>query len=174
MSKELLEGSVTGGLSVLNNLLKLIHQARETGNTDPSMAVLVEKLPGEAFAIASELAKQLRELKQNLIENEVDLSLSLDELESSYRWWQHQIDRVPRKANAQIEGLKNALVVLVDDFVAVARCAGMGDNVAGSYAIALEQKREIRNLANTSQPVGQLLDNLIQYVESIAAQFGDM
>ncbi len=174
MSGELLVASVEGGLSLLNNLLQLMIQAKQSKSANPSIAEIVEKLPGEAYGIAKQIAEQLINLKANLDKNGVDLKLSLDELESSFNFWEHRWDKIPRKANTLTDGLKNHLVVLLDDFVAVARCAGMGDQISGSYKTALQQKKTIRALSDTSKPVGELLDSMIDFSEEMAAQFGEM
>lgn len=174
MAAESVIAGTAASLSLLENLIKLAQAAKNNPDTPLTTAEIMKRLPAEAFGLATNIRIQLVNLRQNLIENGIDLKLPLDQLEESLHFWQNRIDRIPRRALPLVEGLKESLCVLEDDVVAVASCAGMEEFLTTSYRQAREEKMRIRAMADPTRPVGEILDDLIAFAEERSAALGDL
>ncbi|MEQ8228177.1 MAG: hypothetical protein RIA64_08835 [Rhodospirillales bacterium] len=174
MSDGVVGPAIEGGLTVLKELIAMRERAAAEGRPDPTMSALIEAMPAEAFKISQQIEAQLRELRQNLISNEIDLTQTADDILSSHWFWEHRFDRTPRRINELLEGLKNSLTVMADDFVAIARCSGQNELIGLSYSDSRETKSQLRQMTNPDRPVGEILNDLIDFTEQVSAQLGNI
>jgi hypothetical protein len=109
-----------------------------------------------------------------LREMNIDLDMPLEQLGCAYEFWHLRQDRVARQASVKIAGLRNELLVMADDFVAVAMCARKEKLLAASYASALDEKRRIREMTDPRRPIGQIISELIKFVDERLVEIATM
>lgn len=173
MSAETLIGGAAATVSLVDSLVKLVSAANEKGSKI-STAEIIKRLPGEAYGVAKQIGKELQDFRSQLVNLRVDLKVPLADLENHYDWWKFRKDRAANQAIPRIEGLKGAMLVLSDDFVAVASCQGAEETLAATYAKAAKEKDRIRRMADPTRPVGAILDDLIKFVDERAAELASM
>jgi len=167
-------GAAAASLSMLDNLYKLIQNAKKNGGEQLSTSEIIQSLPAEAFGVGKQITARLIALDEQMKRLKVDLDIPLQELETSYDWWKYKRYRAAKNALPEIEGLKNSIITLVDDVVAVFACAGAEELLSKSFTEALDEKTHLRDLADPAKPAREVLTGLIAYSEKITAQLGDL
>ncbi len=78
-----------------------------------------------------------------------------------------------RDCNAKIYGLKTSLQFLLDDFVAIARCAKATDVPAKTFKELAPRIRELDLLMRSDRPLKEVFETLIKEAKALRDEFGD-
>jgi hypothetical protein len=127
------EGSIQA-LTLINSVIKAIQRSRADGQTNGlGTADIVAKLPAEAFNLAGEFERHVAALRQSFLEAGLDLTQTLDQLESSVRCYQLSQQDLLRSFQPHVEAIKTQFSSFMDDIVAVARSHGEENILANSH-----------------------------------------
>lgn len=169
-----LEGGVQA-LTLLNKVVTLAKTARANGKKGGlGIADIIERLPAEAFNLAGQFEKQVKELQQDFLKQGISLGRTLDDLQSETWFYQRSRRTLLDSFKPKTDAILAQLMTLMDDSVAVARCSGEEELLAMSYKMARERKVQLRQSLNPNLPVGALLKTLIDQAERMRAELGDM
>jgi hypothetical protein len=141
--------------------VSFVRQSKQRGEPEPGMAELVARLPGVAFSLAKQLLAQCEALKQRFIDEGIDTSKTIEELEKEHWWWFGGKYKTVRGFHSLCNALSNIAGSHIDDFIAVARCRDQIELVVGGFAEAKELKNHIDQIVRRDVPVGKIIDDLI-------------
>lgn len=164
--------TLAAGLALLENTVTLARRLGEpprSGEVNVSASVVVQRLPGEAFANTQLLLADLRQLRAELEAVGVDLSKSAIELEAEANWWRLRRNRVVHSIRPRLQGISDTFAVLFSDLVAVAQCYNVEELVSDVFKDGGEQQENIRALTEPGRP----LKDIITVTENLVIQIAD-
>jgi hypothetical protein len=166
-------GSIANGLSLLDNLVKMIQNARR-GGSPLSMADIVARLPVDAFSIAGQIINEIDALHQSFVERHIDLGKTIADLEADTSWWNRRQYRLIRSFHPTMLALSQRVSILIEDFVALTHCSEQEQFVSLSFAESRERREHIRQIVDLNRPVGQILSGLNEEALRLSAELGDL
>jgi len=161
------------GLTLLNNLVKLIQSAREKGSR-LGIADITEKLPAEAFTLAGQFVQHVTTLRQSFLNAKIDPKKTIDELQAETGWWRYKRYKLVNNFKANINAICDQLGSFLDDVVSIAHCREAEDVVAHSFREAEDLKAKIRTETDYKMPIEDIFKHLLDHAEKLRAQLGDM
>jgi hypothetical protein len=134
---------------------------------------IISILPAHTAASCANVAKQLRKFQADLIKHKIDTTKTLQQIEREPGIYK----RIPYNAisafRKRIEFIKNEIIDLHDDAVAVAQCLDDILAIPRSYAAAAAATAPIRELKSTERPIGEVIDYLAKDMEKLAERLRD-
>lgn len=167
-------GASSAALNLTNSILKLIETARAQGKVDPSLASIIEKMPGEAFSFMDQLENEAKRLRKTMVTANISPRIPVNAIESDPLWWTDKQGRAFHHFKPKVESILAELETFMDDIVAVAHCMGQDELIAASYEKALKRKRQLQKEMNYDRPIGEIIDVLIRYSRQLHAEAGSL
>lgn len=157
----------TAGLSLLNQLISMIRQARANGEPEPKIAEVLKRLPAAAFRLSRNLVDECEALRQSYLDAKVDITKTISELEREHWFWFGQKYRLVQGLRSSANALSTVAGQAIDDFMAIARCQDRIDLVAAAFENARKQKEEIESIVTRDVPVEEILKKLTSLARSL-------
>lgn len=164
------DGETVTGLATA--LYRMLREAADKKGRLPISDVLLS-LPVEGRKICTELESDLRALEDRLRKNGVDMTKSLNSLETDHSFYEFAYWAVSN-CEKKIYSLKTNLQFLLDDFIAIAKCADAREIPALAFKNVRPEIQEFDALMRSDKPIGEVLEVLIEKVGRLRDQFGDL
>lgn len=127
---------------------------------------VIGQLALDALKLSEQHLGELRAIKQKLKKAGV-LGMTADKIVGDVRWWRLRQYLAVRTYDHQIAGIVDSLGDLQQEMIAIAHCIEAESWVAESASDALAASRQRRKLLDSNQPIGKVLDQLIEDAEDL-------
>jgi len=160
------------GLTLGRALYEMLKLAKKNGQRLPISDVLLS-LPVEGRKIATQLVSVLEETEARLRRNFPKLDKPLSVYMQDTNFFRTSAWFAVRDCNSKIYGLKTNLQFLLDDFVAIARCAETTDIPAETFKSLQPRIEELDSLMRSDRPLNEVFKILISEAKNLRDAFGD-
>jgi len=123
-------------------------------------------LPLQTATSCERLASELRQFQADLSKSKIDTTRTLIQIEKDRMIWLRPNYRVVRLFRKRIEDLKNEILGVHDDVVAVAQCLDDISDIPRSYDAGHAHHPTDQETANRERPIGEVIDTLAQDMET--------
>jgi len=158
----------TAVISLTSELLKLIEEAKEVRDGDPSVSELLDELRGRATGLSERFSDRLRRLSDDLEKWGLDTAMPIDDLLRECKWY-NWVTR--SRLNAVKDGFlatHRQLALFLDDVTALLLCAGEGLRAGTGFRAALNTKRMLDEIVhNRNLPIGELLKEMANVADEM-------
>lgn len=166
-------GTAKSGISLLDTILQIVKNSQKEGKR-LAIAEVLQKMPPEAYGIASAIVREIEALKNEFQKAGISLDKSIESLQAEKHWWFSKKYRLVRDFDGRIGALINASGQLLQDFVALANCREADDLIAASFGDATKVQTELEAINTGKQPVGKVFEGLLAHARRVRDDLGKL
>jgi hypothetical protein len=151
--------AAAAGINLTDTVVKTVKAYRKKG-VELDIELLIEEVRVTALQRIDEADKALTQLERTLVEKNVDLNLTLQDVIARTPWWRpgeaHRLKRIRQSFNA----LADATYSAVDDIASLVRCRDQTKEMGMAVVESAKAKHELNSQLLNAKSVKAAIDLL--------------
>lgn len=162
-------GAAASALSLSKKLVEMIDAAKK-GKEDIRLSKLIVSLTASAFHICSDMTVELREIRRDLRNADINIDSTISELYDNLDWYNFVSRNRLKKFVSRINGLETDLAVLVDDVSSVLMCADKVSTMQGALAGSDALKAQLDKISHSNLTLDQIIVEMLKVAENLRSR----